>query len=280
MHWRIGLARAGQVHPAVFQHPVNAAGGGGLAGVPPGGAVHRRARPRRQRGEQPGRDPGRAQQRDEPRPLGAHRRRVRVRDQFRITHQQERAPPGDLLQRGHRSGDLGHLRGPAGIGAVEDRDPAVPADRQPGLDLLQIRPAVLRMPHRGAGYSSSASGYAPYSEIEVRSQRPGDPVIIKQIRRDAVRLLHRPLLHPDHRRRRSQPVRSQRPNSATTGSAPSRFSSTRTTATSARAPAQSSTSRSCQTSNCGDELLAVQAGGHITGLQHHLRGAAGIGQAQ
>ena len=43
MHRRVGLARAVQVHPAVFEHPVAAAGGGGLPGVPRGGVVHRRA---------------------------------------------------------------------------------------------------------------------------------------------------------------------------------------------------------------------------------------------
>ena len=51
VHRRAGLARSGQVHPAVFQHPVNAPGGSGLPGVTPGNVVHRRARPRRERGE-------------------------------------------------------------------------------------------------------------------------------------------------------------------------------------------------------------------------------------
>ena len=51
MHQRVSLARPGQVHPAVFQDPVGAPGGGGLPGVTPGDIVHRRARPRRQRGE-------------------------------------------------------------------------------------------------------------------------------------------------------------------------------------------------------------------------------------
>ena len=45
VHRRIALAGAGQVHPAVFQHPVAAAGGGGLARVPPGDVVHRGACP-------------------------------------------------------------------------------------------------------------------------------------------------------------------------------------------------------------------------------------------
>jgi hypothetical protein len=30
MHGRVGLTRAGQVHPAVVEDPVDAAGGGGL----------------------------------------------------------------------------------------------------------------------------------------------------------------------------------------------------------------------------------------------------------
>ena len=100
-----------------------------------------------------------------------------------------------------------------------------------------------------------------------RIQRTGDPVIVEQVRLDAVRLLHRhrrrPLLHPHHRRgavsrfatsasitspweiqatgrtghssSMISAIRSRRPNSATTGNAPSRFSSTRTTAISARA---------------------------------------------
>ncbi len=97
MHRRVGLARAGQVHPAIFQDPVDPPGGGGLAGVPPGGIVHRYARPRRQRGEQPSRDPGRGQRRDEPHSAGIHRRRVGVGDQLRIARQQKPARPGDLL---------------------------------------------------------------------------------------------------------------------------------------------------------------------------------------
>ena len=245
VHRRVGLARAGQVHPAVFQHPVAAAGGGGLAGVPPGGVVHRGAGLRRQRGEQPGRDPGRAQRRDEPYFPGSHRRRVRVGDQLRIARQQKRARPGDLLQRGHRPGDLRHLRRPAVVGAVEDRYPAVPADRQPGLDLLQIRPAVLRMPpprrrvlliRLRVGAVQRNRGQIPVQPGHIhtepgdrrrpdtagdlvqmrgdRVQRPGDPVVVEQLRRDAVRLLHRhrrrPLVHPQHRRRRGQPAGHQR----------------------------------------------------------------------
>ena len=252
MHRRVGLTRAGQVHPAVFQDPVAAAGGGGLTGVPPGDVVHRCARPRRQRGEQPGRDPGRGQRRDEPHPLGAHRRRVRVGDQLRIAHQQKRARPGDLPQRGHRPDDLGHLRGPAVIGVVEHRDPAVPADRQPGLDLLQIRPAVLRMPpprrrvlliRLRVGAVQRDRGQIPVQPRHIhaelgdrrrpdtagdrvqlrgdRIQRPGDPVIVEQLRGDAVRLIHRhrrrPLLHPHHRRRRGQPVGHQRLDHLTMG---------------------------------------------------------------
>ena len=63
---RVALAGAGQVHPLVLQHPVAAPRGGGLARVPPGGIVHRDARAVRQRREQPGRDPGGGQRRDEP----------------------------------------------------------------------------------------------------------------------------------------------------------------------------------------------------------------------
>ena len=51
MHRRVSLTRSSQVHPAVFQDPVNAPGGSGLPGVTPSDIVHRRARPRRQRGE-------------------------------------------------------------------------------------------------------------------------------------------------------------------------------------------------------------------------------------
>jgi len=58
MHGRVGLTRAGQVHPAVFDDPVDAAGGGGLTGIPRGNIVHRRARPRRQRSDTSMREPG------------------------------------------------------------------------------------------------------------------------------------------------------------------------------------------------------------------------------
>ena len=252
MHRRVSLARASQVHPAVFQDPVTAPGGGGLTGVAPSGIVHRRARPRRQRGEQPGRDPGRRQRRDEPHFLGIHRRRVGIRDQLRIAHQQERPRPGDLPQRGHRPHHLGHLRGPALIGAVEHRDPAIPADRQPGLDLPQIRPAVLGMPpprrrvlqvslrvgpvqgnrgqipvqprHIHAELRNRRRPHTAGDLVQMRGdriQRPGDPVVIEQLRGDAIRLIHRhrrsPLLHPHHRRRRGQPVSHQRLDHLTMG---------------------------------------------------------------
>jgi len=57
MHGRVELTRAGQVHPAVFDDPVDAAGGGGLTGIPRGNIVHRRARPRRQRSDTSMREP-------------------------------------------------------------------------------------------------------------------------------------------------------------------------------------------------------------------------------
>ena len=247
MHHRVALAGAADVHPVVLQHPVGAPRGGGLARVPPGDVVHLLARPRRQRGEQPGRRPRGGQRRDEADLPGGHRRRVRPGDQLGVAHQQERARPGDLLQRGHRPGDLGHLPGPAVIGVVEDRDPAVGGHGQPGLDLLQIRAAVLRMPpprrrvllvrfrvgavQRDRGHVPVQPGHVhPELADRRRPDRAGDliqmrsdrvqgtaePVIVEQARLDAVHLVHRhrrcPRLHLHQRGRRGQPVRHQRLN--------------------------------------------------------------------
>ena len=252
MHRRVGLARAVQVHPAVFEHPVAAAGSGRLAGISRGGVVHRRTGSRWQRGEQPGRDPRCGQRRDEPHALGIHRRRVRIRDQLGVAHQQERPRPGDLFQCGHRPGDLGHLRGAAAVGAVENRDPPISADRQPCLDLLQIRPPVLGMPpprrrvllirlrvraiqrdrrqvpvqprHIHTELGDRRRPHPAHDRIQLRRdrvQRPGDPVIVEQLRGDAIGLLHRhrrrPVLHPQHRCRRGQPVRHQRLDHLTVG---------------------------------------------------------------
>ncbi|UBU16377.1 hypothetical protein [Nonomuraea gerenzanensis] len=52
---------------------------------------------------------------------------------------------GQPLQRLHRADDLADLAGPAVGGAVKDRDRPIGADRRPGLDLFEIRPAVLGM---------------------------------------------------------------------------------------------------------------------------------------
>ena len=201
------------------------------------------------------------------------------------------------------------------VGAVEDRDPAVPADRQPGLDLLQIGPAVLRMPpprrrillirlrvraiqrdrgqipvqprHIDAELGDRRRPGTAGDRVQLRGdriQRPGDPVIVEQIRRDAIRLLHRhrrrPLVHPQHQRRRGQPAGHQRLDHLAVGdprhrpdraqlindlrdpagartprppaAPPAAFPAPgqpRPPPAPARAPAQSSTSRSCQTSN-------------------------------
>ncbi len=135
---------------------------------------------------------------------------------------------------------------------VEHRDPAVPADRQPGLDLPQIRPAILGMPpprrrvllislrvraiqrdrgqipvqprHINAKFRDRRRPHTADDLVQMRGnriQRPGDPVIVEQPRLDAIRLIHRhrrrPLLHPHHRRRRGQPVSHQRLDHLTMG---------------------------------------------------------------
>jgi hypothetical protein len=54
-----------------------------------------------------------------------------------------------------------------------------------------------------------------------RIQRAGDPVVIEQLRGDAIRLIHGhrrgPLLHPHHRRWRGQPIGHQRLDHLTVG---------------------------------------------------------------
>src|SRR5208282_5652492 len=68
---------------------------------------------------------------------------VVIADQLGVSDQQESPGPGDLLQRRHRAGHLGHLGGAAVVGTVVDGDPAVAGGRDPGLDLQQVVPAVL-----------------------------------------------------------------------------------------------------------------------------------------
>jgi hypothetical protein len=48
-----------------------------------------------------------------------------------------------LLECGHRANDLGDLAGAAVKGAMPHRHPTIAADRQTGLDLLEIWAAVL-----------------------------------------------------------------------------------------------------------------------------------------
>ena len=73
-------------------------------------------------------------------------------------------------------------------------------------------------------------------------------------------------------------IRSRRPNSATTGSAPSRFSSTRTTAICARArprPRPVLTSRPCQTST-SNRKARFPAGTQAAGDPSHHQAATCI----
>jgi hypothetical protein len=58
--------------------------------------------------------------------------------------------PSELGQGAHRADDLGDLTGAAVVGPVDQRDPAIGGDPEAGLDLLEVRAAVLGMAVPGA----------------------------------------------------------------------------------------------------------------------------------
>ncbi|GAA3376777.1 hypothetical protein GCM10020367_49800 [Streptomyces sannanensis] len=169
---------------------------------------------------------------------------VRIGHQLGVRDEQEVLAVGDLPQGLHRADDLGDLPGAAVVDAMKDRDPAVAGDGEPGLDLLQIHPPVLgvtvldlREPvllvleraeerHRGHVPVDLADVDAELRDglgtdragdlVQVRGDRvqgAGEPVVVQQLGIDTEDLLHRPLprpvLHPDHGRRRGQPVGDQ-----------------------------------------------------------------------
>jgi hypothetical protein len=93
-----------------------------------------------------GSDIGLGRRGDEADPGGDHRGQVRIGDQLRVADQQEAPLAGEAGQCFHGGDDLGDLPGSAVIGIVPERHGAIRADRQAGLDLLQIRAPVLGVP--------------------------------------------------------------------------------------------------------------------------------------
>jgi len=86
---------------------------------------------------------------------GDHGGKVGVGDQLGVPDQQEPPLAGELLERGHRPGDLGDLPGAAVVGAVEDGHATLAADPKAGLDLLEVGAAVLGMAEPGRDEPSS-----------------------------------------------------------------------------------------------------------------------------
>ena len=248
---RVALARAGQVH-GVFGHVPGPAPAGGFALVTLGDIVDAGRLLHAEPGQLRGRDVDLGRRRDEGHPASVHGGQVRIRDQLGVPDDQQPALGGHLLQGLHHRNDLADLACAAVEGPVEHRDAAVPADRDPGLDLLQVRAPVLGMTelrsgkpflavlvltvHRDRGHVPVQPGHIdperldrrhpdrPGDLVQMRGdriQRPPDPVIIEQPGLHPERLTHRPVPRPrldmHQRRRRRQPVGHQRLDHLTMG---------------------------------------------------------------
>ncbi len=83
---------------------------------------------------------------DEADPGGDHGGQVRVGHQLGVADHQEAPLLGERGQCFHGGDDLGDLAGSAVIGVVPERDAAVGADPEAGLDLFQVRSPVFRVP--------------------------------------------------------------------------------------------------------------------------------------
>ena len=170
-----------------------------------------------------------------------HIAHIGVGDQFGVAGQQEGAFTSDLLQRCHRTGHLRHLGGATVAGPVEDRDAAVGTGPDPGLDLLQIPAAVLRVTgfrrcvlliHLWVGAVEGDRGHVPVDPGNVQAelldrryadgagdlvQLRGDgvqgaagPVVVEDLRSDPEAVFHGPFACPvddaDQRCRGGQPA--------------------------------------------------------------------------
>jgi hypothetical protein len=232
---RVPFAFARQGH-GVLGDPPPATFGGRFVRVTVSDVVDLGGRVEVQRGQCRGRGVGLRRGGDEPDTGFDHRRDVVVGHQFGVPDQQELPWSGHLLQRGHRPYHLGDLPRSTVVGPVQDRHPAIAGGRQPGLDLLQIRATVLRVPEtrrrvvrvelvvgpiqRDRCHVPMASGHIdPERRDRLRTngsddpiefggdrvQRAADPVVVEQRGVDAEDLLHRvltcPVGHPDQRRR-------------------------------------------------------------------------------
>ncbi len=221
----ITFAGPGQIHD-VLADVVGAPLSGRLCGVALRDVVDDLRGPQVQGREQALGDAGGGQRGDEGDPGLVHRGGVGPGDEFGVADQ-EVPLGGDRLQTGHRVHDLADLGGAAVEGAVEDRDPAVGGDRQPGLDLLEIRAPVLGMPpgrrrillfdlgeravHRDRGHIPVQSGHVQAERADRRRgdragdavqlwgdgvQRAGEPVVAQHGGGDGEDLVYRPLAGP------------------------------------------------------------------------------------
>jgi hypothetical protein len=280
------VATPGREGDGALQHPVGPWLGGRLGGGTAGDIVDRAGLLDVQATQELGGQVGLAGRCDEGHLGGVHRHDVAAAEQLGVPDQQQLALASQVLERGHRLDHLGDLAGTAVIGAMPHRHPAVAADRQAGLDLLEVRAAVLGLaparlrkpasgprrrhtarsrscpsaagPHRSRRWRSPAppptrspapTGQRPRStpaRSGRRSARPGQsprpprPPTPAPSRSPAAaagagqtvgdqRLDHLPVGHPRDLPDRASPIHDpcrsrRRQNSATTGSAPSSFS--------------------------------------------------------
>jgi hypothetical protein len=188
---------------------------------------------------------GLAGRRDEADLGGVHRQDVAAAEQLGVADQQHLAGAGQLLQALHRPDHLSDLPGATVKGSMPHRHATIAADRDPGLDLLEIGPAVLGLAPLGRGKASldllvdpvqRHRGHIPVQPghinpehrdrprphrpdhlVQLRChgvQRPPDPVVVERVGGDTKDLLDRPLTcpvgHPQQRPGAGQPVGDQR----------------------------------------------------------------------
>ncbi|GAA3805130.1 hypothetical protein GCM10022226_26300 [Sphaerisporangium flaviroseum] len=226
VHHRVALARSGQRHGVLHDVPRSPLISR-FAGVPLSDIFHRGGRGHLQPTQHLGCDIGLGRRCDEGDLLAVHRGQIRIRDQLGVADHQQPPAASELLQRLHRADDLPDLARASVERAMEDRDCAITADGDPGLNLLQVRAAVLGMTklrrresRRGLNVVAVQGdrGHVPVHAghidaepldhdqpdrsdqvIEVRGdrvERPADPIIVEQYRIDTERFLNRPVLRP------------------------------------------------------------------------------------
>ncbi len=154
---------------------------------------------------------------------------VVVGDQLGVADKQEFSRTGEVFQCSHRAHHLSHLAGATVVGPVQDRHPAIPGHRQPGLDLLEVRAPVFGMTESwgriaGIGVFVSAvqrdRGHVPMASGHVEPEpgdrlRPNGSDDAIQLRRDRVQSTADPVvvecggIDTQHflNRPRSRPVR-------------------------------------------------------------------------